>query len=105
MRGGSLIPLQLALSQMMSLARRGGRAGLRPTGRQGNNGLFEVLPALNRPWRKVQMLRRNSARADKSKRFRERLIAALWILALMAAMAGWLAGLTWVGFLVIERLF
>ena len=51
------------------------------------------------------MLRRNSARADKSKRFKERLIAVLWILALMAAMAGWLAGLAWIGFLVVGRLF
>jgi hypothetical protein len=51
------------------------------------------------------MLRRNSARADKSKRFRERSIAALWIFALLAAMAGWLAGLAWMGFLVVERLF
>ena len=50
-------------------------------------------------------LRRNSARADKSKRFRERLVAALWILALMAAMAGWLAGLAWIGLLVVRRLF
>jgi len=51
------------------------------------------------------MLRRNSARADKSKRFKERLIAVLWILALMAAMAGWLAGLAWIGLLVVRRLF
>jgi hypothetical protein len=46
---------------------------------------------------------RNSA--GKSKGFRERLIAALWLLALIAAMAGWLAGLAWIGILVVKRLF
>jgi hypothetical protein len=48
---------------------------------------------------------RNSARADKSKRFRERLITVLLILALMVAMAGWIAGLAWIGYLVVKRLF
>jgi len=50
-------------------------------------------------------LRPKSARADKSKRLRDRLFAVLWILALVAAMAGWLAGLAWIGFLVVKRLF
>ena len=48
---------------------------------------------------------RNSGSADKAKRFRERLIVVFWILVLVAAMAGWLAGLAWIGVLVVKRLF
>jgi hypothetical protein len=54
----------------------------------------------------LQWIRREARNsADKSKGFRERLIAVLLILALIAAMAGWLAGLAWIGFLAVKRLF
>jgi len=67
-----------------------------------------VLPAqiIHGEAQMFQWIRREARNsAGKSKGFRERLIAALWILALIAAMAGWLAGLAWIGILVVKRLF
>jgi hypothetical protein len=42
------------------------------------------------------------SRQDKTTRFRRRLIAGLWILALVVSMAGWLVA--WIAYLLIKRL-
>jgi hypothetical protein len=38
------------------------------------------------------------------KNFRQKLIAGLWILALVVSMAGWLVALVWIAYLLIKRL-
>jgi hypothetical protein len=44
------------------------------------------------------------SRQDRTTRFRRRLIAGLWILALVVSMAGWLVALAWIAYLLIKRL-
>ena len=45
-----------------------------------------------------------SPRFPKLTRFRGKLIAGLWILALAISMVGWLVALAWIAYLSIKRL-
>ena len=41
---------------------------------------------------------------EKTARFRQRLIAGLWILVLTVSMTGWLVALVWIAYLLVRRL-
>jgi len=45
-----------------------------------------------------------SADSDKSKRLRKRLLGGLLIVVLAVAMAGWIAALGWIAYLLIWRM-